>query len=310
MIVRPLRLCNAKSEAQQKLMAIFMPPSPANIGYIRRWLSSEGPPDTVKQDWEFFQFQKRLLDPIGSQVAPHYRPHELLSRPPRAQDVSLELLMASQAHLGHATGLWHPANAKYIYGVRGETDPIHIIALDTTAAHLRRAAKVVKGVCEQAGLVLFVGSRPGQARAVVNAAELAGGCHLFTKWTPGTITNRQHLLHRCQKKAVDNEDQEVACSEDELRDHGALKPDLVVCLNPLENYVLLHECALNNIPTVGIIDTDCNPAWVTYPIPANDDSLRSVYVIAAVLGQAGKEGRDERIRRERMGADGWSQNYV
>ena len=97
-------------------------------------------------------------------------------------------------------------------------------------------------------------------------------------------------------KIVNEFDQEINGFEHMLVDRPPLKPDLVICLNPRENWVLLHECALNNIPTMGIIDTDANPTWVTYPIPANDDSLRCVQVIAGVLGRAGEEG--QRLRRE------------
>lgn len=123
--------------------------------------------------------------------------------------------------------------------------------------------------------MLFVGTRKGHERAVVKAAEMAGGCHLFDRWIPGSITNGPQILGGCAVKVVDEMDREVGGFEEQLESHGALKPDLVVCLNPLENYVLLHECSLNNIPTIGVIDTDANPTWVTYPIPANDD--RSVY---------------------------------
>ena len=94
---------------------------------------------------------------------------------------------------------------------------------------------------------------------------------------------------------VDENDNPVPGFADQLPDTSALKPDLVVCLNPTENYVLLHECGLHNIPTIGIVDTDANPTWVTYPIPANDDSLRSVQVICGALGRAGEEG--QAIRR-------------
>ena len=110
---------------------------------------------------------------------------------------------------------------------------------------------------------------------------------------------------------VNEFDEEIPGFGNQLVDRAALKPDLVVCLNPLENYVMLHECGLNNIPTIGIIDTDANPTWVTYPIPANDDryfplkslieefcsppsSLRCVQVIAGVLGRAGQEGQAAR----------------
>lgn len=265
--------------------------------------------DNVKADWEFFQHQKAMTGHIGSQLGAHYKPHELLSNPPSPKDITLELLMASQSHIGHATSLWHPANAKYIFGVRGIDDPIHIISLDVTAAHLRRACKIVSGVTERGGLVLFVGSREGQARAVVKAAQMAQGCHLFTKWIPGSITNGQQILGKCAKKVVDEFDREVEGFEDQLLQKAALKPDLVVCLNPLENYVLLHECGLNNIPTIGIIDTDVNPTWVTYPIPANDDSLRCVQVISGVLGRAGQEGQAARMAKAARGIVEYRQNH-
>lgn len=209
--------------------------------------------------------------------------------------------MASQAHIGHATSLWNPANARYIFGIRGREDPIHIISLDITAAYLRRACKIVRGVTERGGLVLFVGTREGQDRCVVKAAEMSKGCHLFTKWIPGSITNGQQILGNCRMKVVDEHDVEVLGFGDQLERRAVLKPDLVVCLNPLENYILLHECGLHNIPTIGIIDTDANPTWVTYPIPANDDSLRCVQVIAGTLGRAGQEGQASRLRSAREG---------
>ncbi|KAK3074959.1 hypothetical protein LTR53_002199 [Teratosphaeriaceae sp. CCFEE 6253] len=257
--------------------------------------------DRVKADWDFFQHQKAVTGAIGSTLAPHYKPHELLSNPPAPAEITLELLLASQAHIGHSTSLWHPANAQYIFGVRGEQDPIHIISLDATAAHLRRACKVVSGVAERGGLILFVGSRDGQAQCVVGAAKRAGGCHLFSKWIPGTITNGQQILGRCRKRVVNHMDAEAAGFEDQLTHKAAVKPDLVVCLNMPENYVLLHECALNSIPTIGVLDTDCNPTWVTYPIPANDDSMRCVQVIAGVLGKAGEAGQAIRKRRAQRG---------
>lgn len=200
--------------------------------------------------------------------------------------------------MGHSTSVWNPANARYIFGVR---EGIHIISLDVIAAHLRRAAKVVTEVARRGGLILFVGTREGQERCIVKAAELAGGCHLFEKWTPGSITNGQQILGRCRKKVLDENDREVEGFEEQLETMAVLKPDLVVCINPLENYTLLHECGLNNIPTIGIIDTNANPSWVTYPIPANDDSLRCTQVIAGVLGRAGEEGKKRRLQAAKSG---------
>ena len=232
---------------------------------------------------------------IGSvAITPDYHPDTLINNPPSPSDVTLELLLASQAHLGHATSLWNPANSRYIFGIR---QGIHVISLDVIASHLRRACRIVSGVTEHGGLVLFVGTRRGQDTCVVNAAKLAGGCHLFERWVPGSITNGPQLLGRCRMKIVDEFDRPIEGFKHMLIDRPPLKPDLVICLNPRENWVMLHECALNNIPTMGIIDTDANPTWVTYPIPANDDSLRCVQVIAGVLGRAGEEGK--KLRREK-----------
>ena len=205
---------------------------------------------------------------LGTQIEPHYQPHTLLNHPPSPADVTLELLLASEAHQGHVTSLWNPANARYIHGIR---QGVHIISLEVTAAHLRRAAKVVQEVARRGGMILFVGTRDGQDRAVARAAELAKGYHLFERWIPGSITNGQQILGRCKTKVVNELDEEVPGFEEQLYDRPVLRPALVVWMNPLENYVLLHECALNNIPTIGVIDTNADPTWVTYPIPANDD---------------------------------------
>ncbi len=228
--------------------------------------------------------------------------------------------MASQAHLGHATSLWNPMNQRYIYGVR---DGIHIISLEETAAHLRRAARVVEGVAYHGGLVLFVGTRKGQAGCIVKAAEMAKGCHLFERWLPGSITNGDQILSKCAIKVLDKDDRELDGYEEKLQEWKALRPDLVVLLNPMENKILLHECSLNNVPTIGIIDTDADPTWVTYPIPANDDrlvlsplltilslvlmesSLRCTQVIAGVLGRAGQEGQRKRLEAAAKGEVTW-----
>src|SRR5690606_36251753 len=101
------------------------------------------------------------------------------------------LLLASQIHLGHSTSLWNPLNQRYIFGVR---QGIHIFSLETIAAHLKRAASVVEGVARAGGIILFVGTRPGMDRIVVEAARRAGGFHLFDKWIPGSITNRGQIL--------------------------------------------------------------------------------------------------------------------
>ncbi|KAL2020321.1 hypothetical protein VTK56DRAFT_8549 [Thermocarpiscus australiensis] len=248
-----------------------------------------------------YMHQREHTRHVGSKVEARYHPDLLLKDPPH--DATLEMLMAAQAHMGHNVSQWNPANQRYIYGERAG---IHIISLETTAAHLRRAARVVEEVAYYGGLILFVGTRKGHREAVVRAAELAKGCHLYQKWTPGGITNRDVILASGQLQIVDELDRPLEGFEKHLRDRRPVVPDLVVCMNPLENYPLLHECGLANIPTIGVIDTDADPTWVTYQIPANDDSLRSIALIAGVLGRAGERGQQRRLADANEGVVTWT----
>ncbi|KAL4880032.1 ribosomal protein S2, flavodoxin-like domain-containing protein [Aspergillus karnatakaensis] len=236
---------------------------------------------------------------LGTAMEIPYKPNEILYNPPSASDITLELLLASQTHLGHSTSRWNPQNSRYIFGIR---EGVHIISLDITAAHLRRAAKVVEGVAHRGGLILFVGTRKGQKQAVVRAATLAKGYHIFERWIPGSLTNSEQLLGKCEKKVVNGLDEELPEYKEVLLEKSALKPDLAIVLNPLENTALLHECGLNNVPTIGIIDTDADATKVTYPIPANDDSQRSVELIAGVLGRAGEAGQKRRLEEAKRGS--------
>lgn len=225
-------------------------------------------PDNTAAEFRKAQNLKSYIGKVGAITERTYHPDDIFRNPPGPADISLELLMAAQVHMGHNTSLWNPANARYILGIR---EGIHIISLEQTAAHLRRAASIVDGVAYAGGNILFVGNRRGQTRMVVQAARMAKGFHLFTKWPAGAITNSDVLLHGLPIMMVDEHDQPIDSLNYHRMETQPIKPDLVVCLNPLENYVLLHECALANIPTIGVIDTNAEPTWVTYPIPANDD---------------------------------------
>ncbi|KAH6606184.1 hypothetical protein Trco_005337 [Trichoderma cornu-damae] len=258
---------------------------------------------TAAQQYAEFQRIQKNTRGLGSDLERRYVPTEIIGSPPRPEDVTLELLMASQTHMGHNTSLWNPANSRYIYGVR---QGIHIISLETTAAHLRRAARVVEEVAYRGGIILFVGTRKGQMEIVTKASELAGAYHLFTKWIPGAITNRDVILRTQGMRVVDHLDKELEGFDMFKGTARPLLPDLVVCLNPLENYTLLYECGLKNIPTIGVIDTNADPSWVTYTIPANDDSLRSMALVAGVLGRAGEAGQKRRLQDATSGDISWS----
>ncbi|KAI0160216.1 37S ribosomal protein MRP4 [Xylariaceae sp. FL1272] len=310
-LARPVRQACRRALSTEPTQTAVSDPMPntqppsiftANAKSVSTRRRKQGEPDRTAETWKKSWAMKTKLQPLGTQVEQAYRPGDLFKNPPGPKDVTLELLMASQCHMGHHTSLWNPANARYIYGIR---EGIHIISLEQIAAHLRRAARLVEEVTYHGGLVLFVGTRPGQMRAVTQAARLAGACHLFTKWTPGSITNSDVILAGMQQKMVDENDQPLQGFDRHLIDRRPLVPDLVVCFNPMENYTLLHECALANVPTVGIIDTNAEPTWVTYAIPANDDSMRGVTVIGSVLGRAGEVGNKRRLADAAQGVVKW-----
>lgn len=248
------------------------------------------------------------LASIGSTVAPYYRARTLLHDPPAVRDVGVAALLAAEVHMGHSKSLWNPLTQPFVHGVRSG---LHIFDLDVTLAHLRRAAEVVEGVAQNDGNILFVGTRDGQKRSVVEAARKAGGYHVFDRWVPGTITNsRQVVGHgRVKRMSVRHRLNSAAIADDAVSAPEAVVPDLVVVLNPLENRILIKECAAARVPTVGIIDSDADPRWVTYAIPGNDDSPRATTLLVGVLARAAQEGR--RLLLSGGGQEGeWVQEEV
>lgn len=236
--------------------------------------------ESIAKNHRKFTRIQAAIGGVGSVVHERFDPSSLLRDPPKPEDVTLELLMASQTHMGHHTSLWNPANQRYIYGARAG---IHIISLEETAAALRRAARVVEEVAYLGGLMLFVGNRKGQMEVTARSAEMAGACHLFSRWVPGTITNRDQILGRGGLHVVDEKDRPLPGFDGHLTERRPLMPELVVVLNPLENYTMLQECAQENIPTIGLIDTDADPTQVTYVIPGNDDRYASTHLSTALL---------------------------
>ncbi|KAJ8517562.1 hypothetical protein ONZ45_g5292 [Pleurotus djamor] len=243
----------------------------------RRYASSETPLQTP-EDWTEFQVQraefKMLVDaftPYGSVQSPEdtWKPSHGLHKPPAEGTISS--LLASGAHLGHSRSLLNPNFMPYAYGTRAG---ITVIDLDHTLPLLRRAAKLVRAVAYAGGQIVFIGTRPDLRPVVQKAAERLGkqGYYVGERWLPGTLTNKLQLYGA-----------EVVKEE-------KVVPDLVVLLNPLANMNAIRECAIEHIPTIGIIDSNADPRIVMYPIPANDESTRTAELIGGVLSIAGREG--------------------
>ncbi|QLQ78179.1 hypothetical protein HG537_0A04260 [Torulaspora globosa] len=231
---------------------------------------------------------------LGAYIEKVYFPHKDIEDPPVAEKMSINKLLAAGVHLGQSTSLWRPSTQPFIYG---EYRGIHIIDLNKTLAYLRRAAKVVEGVAERGGIVLFLGTREGQKRGLEEAAKKSHGFYISTRWIPGTLTNSTEISGVWERHEVDFADKptgRVLTPDESL---AIVKPDLLVVLNPTENRNALNEAMQVRVPTIGIIDTDSEPSLVTYPIPGNDDSLRSVNLLLGVLARAGQRGVQNRLQK-------------
>ncbi|KAJ2464102.1 hypothetical protein GGI02_005071 [Coemansia sp. RSA 2322] len=271
---------------------------------------------------------RRLLpqfEATGSRRTKALNPPTMLDH--TSSNLALETMMAAGMHLGHSASLWNPMNLPYIFG---EREGVHIINLEHTMAALRRAAHFVKQVAYNGGLVLFVGTRKSHQQLAVDAALHAEQYFVMGKWIPGTLTNPRPLLGQNLAYAGEVWDVEEArdyFSAEPLASSGSdkgqakrpgqdrylqklakdkarliasrdaqktYKPDLIIALNPLECRTMLAESQLAFVPTVGIVDTNCDPRSVTYPIPCNDDRVRAVTIVAGVLARAARDGLDLR----------------
>lgn len=205
----------------------------------------------------------------GSHQTSRWSLRDSLHRP--AKDATLSALLASGAHFGHASSRMNPNFMPYAYGTRAG---ITLIDLDHTLPLLRRAAKVVRAIAANDGQIVFIGTRPDLRPVVQKAAQRLGsqGYHVGDRWLPGTLTNKWQMF-----------------GHETVRSKRVI-PDLVVLLNPLSNMVAIQECALSNVPTIGIVDSNVDPRVVMYPIPANDESPRTAEIVAGVLSIAGREG--------------------
>ncbi|KAI8331321.1 ribosomal protein S2, flavodoxin-like domain-containing protein [Chlamydoabsidia padenii] len=217
-----------------------------------------------------------LVPPVESLKKTSLR-RTITTEPITPYNLSINKLLAAGLHLGHSTSLWEPATLPFIFGTR---EGISIINLEHTLVYLRRACNVAREITLRGGSILFVGTRPGFQDLTIDAARQCEGYHVSSKWIPGTLTNAHQVLGRHASPDPEHPG----------RPPKTYKPDLIILLNPLENKIAISEAQLNKIPVVAITDTDYDPRLVTYPIPANDDSIRGVELIAKVISGAAKDG--------------------
>ncbi len=222
--------------------------------------------------------------------------------------VAMKQLLEAGVHFGHQTRRWDPKMAEYIFQAR---NGIHIIDLQKTSKKLDEAYRFVKEQSEEGKTVLFVGTKKQAQECMKEAAVKCGMYYVDQRWLGGMLTNfdtikkridRLNKLEEMQndgtfdvlpKKEVIGLKKEMEKLEKNLGGIKEMKelPGVMFIVDPKKERTAILEARKLNIPVVGLIDTNCNPEDVDYPIPGNDDAIRAVKLIADVMANAVIEGR-------------------
>lgn len=217
--------------------------------------------------------------------------------------ITMKKLLEAGAHFGHPTRRWNPKMKKYIFGSR---NGVYIIDLQKTAAKIEEAYAALKKIVEEGGKVLFVGTRKQVQEEVVEEANRSGSFYITNRWLGGTLTNFKTITNSIRhlkelEKMVDDgtfdalPKKEVALLKKEqdrlTKNLEGIKemrkvPNAIIVVDPRMEHNAVAEGRKLGIPVFGICDTNADPEEVDYPIPANDDAIRSVHLILAVLADA------------------------
>jgi len=234
-----------------------------------------------------------------------------------ANAVSIKSLLEAGAHFGHQTGRWHPRMKRYIFIQR---NGIHIINLEQTIGLLQKASNFVTDVIAKGGEVLFVGTKKQAQEAIEQETKRCGMPYVNQRWIGGMLTNFKVIQSRIDY-LVQLEDEKARGLQSRLPKKEALKlgrtmqrlnrqmggfkemtkfPDALFIVDPSREMIAVAEARHMGVPIVAIVDTNCDPDEIDYPIPANDDAVRAVKLICAKMADAVIEGKGilEKIAKE------------
>ncbi len=222
--------------------------------------------------------------------------------------VAMKQLLEAGVHFGHQTRRWDPKMAEYIFQAR---NGIHIIDLQKTSKKLDEAYSFIKEQAEEGQTILFVGTKKQAQECMKEAALKCGMYYVDQRWLGGMLTNFETIRTRVQRlKDLETmqEDgtfdilpkKEVILLKKEMdkleRNLGGIKemeklPGVIFLIDPRKERIAILEAKKLGIPVVGLVDTNCNPEELDYPIPGNDDAIRAVKLIADVMANAVIEGK-------------------
>jgi small subunit ribosomal protein S2 len=230
--------------------------------------------------------------------------------------VTMRQLLESGVHFGHQTRRWNPKMKRYIFT---ERNGIYIIDLQQSLSYIDRAYQFVKDTVAKGGSVLFVGTKKQAQEAIAEQAMRVGMPYVNQRWLGGMLTNFQTTYKRTQRlkdlEEIDFDD--VAGSgmtkkellglrreRDKLdRTRGGIRrmqrlPSAVWIVDTKKEHLAVDEAKKLGIPVIAILDTNCDPDGISYPVPGNDDAIRSIKLIVSRLADACVEGSHLRAQQE------------
>jgi len=228
--------------------------------------------------------------------------------------VSMKELLEAGVHFGHQTRRWNPKMKRYIYGQR---NGIYILDLHQTLRNLDKAYEFVRETVADGGSVLFVGTKRQGQESIEKAAERCGQFYVNQRWLGGMLTNWTTIQQRIRRlKELQEADEagafdvlpkkEAARLREERtkleRNLGGIQdmnepPAVCFIVDLKKEHIAVAECNKLGIPIVGILDTNCDPDEVQYPIPGNDDAIRAIRLMSGKMADAAVEGAEEREKR-------------
>ncbi len=222
--------------------------------------------------------------------------------------VSMRKMLENGVHFGHQTRKWNPRMKQFIYTAK---NGVYIIDLEKTREQLEKAYAEIKKITEDGGKILFVGTKK-QAQATILEEALRSGCfYVNQRWLGGTLTNFR-TIQRSIKRLLEIEEMETSgqisvytkkeqanlLKKKERLDNflGGIKemkklPDAIFVVDPLEEHNAVAEAKKLGIPVFALIDTNADPDIIDYPIPSNDDAVRSIKLMVSLVADAVVEAK-------------------
>ena len=224
--------------------------------------------------------------------------------------VTMKNLLESGVHFGHQVKRWDPRMKKYIFS---ERNGIHIIDLQKTIVAIREAYEAVRKTTSEGKSVLFVGTKKQAQQTIQKEAERCGMFYVNNRWLGGMLTNFSTIkkslarLKKIEKMEVDGTfnnltKKEIASLQKEKskleKNLGGIKemkdlPGILFIIDTRKEEIAIREARSLGIPIIAVVDTNCNPEGIDYPIPGNDDAIRAISLFTGVIANAVIEADNE-----------------